>query len=80
MICSKCKETLEKKDAILGGFVCPNCGKFNPRKAEKIMCLEDGSISVREVGKKLELLPRDSRFAERKNKELELNNRKRKRC
>ena len=51
MICSRCKETLEITDAILGGYVCPYCGKFNPRKIERIYCLEKGCKQVKDVGK-----------------------------
>ena len=54
MICSRCKEEIEKHDAILGGYVCKWCGKFNPRKTDRIWCLENGCKEVKEVGKKIE--------------------------
>ena len=75
MICKKCKESLELKDAILGGYVCPNCGKFNPKKAVKNMLLDTGCDNAKDVGKKIKTLKRDNRF---KDKGLEMTKRRRK--
>ena len=60
MICYRCKESLEITDAVLGGYVCPYCGKFNPRKLERIWCLEKGCKKNKEVGRYIEKFERRS--------------------
>ena len=36
----RCKETLELQHAIIGGYKCPFCHKFNPKEKATIGCLE----------------------------------------
>jgi hypothetical protein len=40
LTCSKCKNTIDESDAILGGYICKSCGRFNPKKEATIQCLE----------------------------------------
>ena len=68
MICYRCKESLEITDAVLGGYVCPYCGKFNPRKLERIWCLEKGCKKNKEVGRYIEKFER--RKSHNNNKDL----------
>ena len=40
MKCSRCKNTMDLTHAVLGGYLCKICGKFNPKLEPTITCLE----------------------------------------
>ena len=40
MKCKFCKEEIELRHAIIGGYKCPNCNRFNPKERATICCLE----------------------------------------
>ena len=56
LTCSKCKNTIDESDAILGGYICKSCGRFNPKKESIIQCLEKPAkqqIQIKETIKKI---------------------------
>jgi hypothetical protein len=56
LICSKCKNTIDRSDAVLGGYICKVCGKFNPKKEATIQCLDKPAkrqIQFKETMKKI---------------------------
>lgn len=63
LICSKCKNTIDERDAILGGYICRVCGKFNALKESVMHCLEKPAKrqmcfkeTVRKITKGLEMI------------------------
>jgi DNA-directed RNA polymerase subunit RPC12/RpoP len=63
--CSKCKNTIDESDAVLGGYICKSCGRFNPKKESIIQCLEkpakrnlDFKKIVKQIGKGVDMLKR----------------------
>ena len=53
MKCSKCKRMLDLTEAVLGGYVCRVCGKFNPKLEPTITCLEKPAKAQIEIKKKI---------------------------
>ena len=63
LICSKCKNTIDERDAILRGYVCKVCGKFNLLQEATMHCFEKPARrqlsfkqTVKKITRKLEMI------------------------